>query len=615
MTETNPGHVRRADVFVERLSVSNFRGVRQLDLRFEPGLTLLVGRNNVGKSRVLRALHIAVGGAPVERDDLTVGSNTPATIDVVVAPRPRGQVAAASSASEADNPDGTFDDAVAQRLGDSVATITIEPVRERFAWRTTIRATSEGAGARSESRVMVYVNDIHEWQGGDARPFLNRDQRGIFYAEMVSTHRDLDTELRRPGSAIRRILNDLDVGPDERETLEGRLADLGRDISSRSATLREILASLGSLKRYLDVLGEARVDAVPHSLEELARTVAVSFGAGQEPLPSRLQGSGVRSLASLQVQNVFYRHRLGSDGPDLRPHTVTLIEEPETHLHPHAVYELPALLEHQDGQVVATTHSPQLATVTDPRALRMMRESAGGEHTVVDFGPAREPAGDTPRTRQPRFYEQEMEKLKRLAERPFGDLLFARAIVVGDGATEREFLPPVLREALGPLAHGVSVIDSNGMNADLVGAVIKFARHVELPIQVLADGDSAGHASVDRLVRDGRIDKDREVVWLSRSTDRRIGEGRSTALERMMIDFDLESCRLACGSIGLGAPLDKDGVFELLKGNKGSLGGFLADEFVAAHPYGDGVRWPHPLEELVRRLRGRLGADGGVSGR
>lgn len=614
MTQANPGHVRRANVFVERLSLSNFRGVRQLDLRFEPGLTLLVGRNNVGKSRVLRALHIAVGGVPVERDDLTVGSNTPATIDVVVAPRPGADVAALSG-YEADNRDETFDDAATQRLGVSVATITTEPVRERFAWRTTIRATREGAGARSVSRVMAYVNESHEWQGGEAAPFLNRDQRGIFYAEMVSTHRDLDAELRRPGSAIRRILNDLDVDRDEREALEGRLADLGREISSRSVTLRELLASLGSLDRYLDVLGEARVDAVPHSLEELARTVAVSFGAGQEPLPSRLQGSGVRSLASLQVQNVFYRHRLGSDGPDLRPHTVTLIEEPETHLHPHAVYELPALLEHRDGQVVATTHSPQLATVTDPLALRLMRESAGGEHTVVDFGPAPELTRDTPRTRRPRFFRREMEKLKRLAERPFGDLLFARSIVVGDGATEREFLPPVLREALGPLAHGVSVIDSNGMNADIVGAVIKFARHVDLPLQVLADGDSAGHDSVNRLVGDGRLDNDREVIWLSRSTDGRVRKGRSTALERVMIGFDLGVCERACNSIGLDASLDEEVVFELLKDNKGSLGGFLADEFVAAYPFGNGEQWPRPLQELVRRLQRSLGADGGVAGR
>ena len=612
MTQTSARRVRRANVFVERVLLSNFRGVRELDVRLEPGLTLLVGRNNAGKSRILRALHIAVGRAPVERDDLTVGSNSPATIDVVIAPRPAAGSVDASSDSEADGLDETFDDAVTQRLGVSVAPIGD---RERFAWRTTITATSEGTGARSASHVMMYTKESEKWYAGEAAPFLNRDQRSIFYAELVGTQRDLDTELRRPGSAIRRILNDLDVEGDARQALELQLTALGTAIASRSTTLRELLGSLNSLDRYLDVLGKARVDAVPHSLEELARTVAVSFDTGQEQLPSRLQGSGVRSLGSLQVQNVFYRHRLGSDGPDLRPHTVTLIEEPETHLHPHAVYELPALLEHQGRQVVATTHSPQLATVTSPRALRLIRESSGGQHTVLDFGPAREAKEETPRTRRPLFFEREMEKLKRLAERPFGDLLFAKAIVIGDGATERAFLPPVLRDALGPMAHGISVVDSNGMNPDIVSAVIKFARHVDLPLQVLADRDSAGQESVNRLVADGGLDNDCEVIWVSSSTrgDGAGSGGPSAAIERMIIDFDLRVCQLACRSIGLDTPSDETGVFDLLKSNKGSLGGFLAGELVAAYPYGTGMQWPEPLKELVQRLHKRLGTDGGVA--
>ena len=613
MTETNTGRVRKANVFVERLLLNNFRGVQELDLRLEPGLTLLVGRNNAGKSRILRALHIAVGRVPVERDDLTMGSKSPATIDVVIAPRPTAGSVSTSSGSEADGLDETFDDAVTQRLGVSVAPIVN---RERFAWRTTITATSEGTGARRAARVMTHTNESKEWHADETAPFLNRDQRSIFYAELVSTQRDLDSELRRPGSAIRRILNDLDVEEDARAALECQLTALGTAIASRSTTLQELLGSLNSLHRYLDVLGKARVDAVPHRLEELARTVAVSFDTGQEQLPTRLQGSGVRSLGSLQAQNVFYRHRLGSDGPDLRPHTVTLIEEPETHLHPHAVYELPALLERQERQVVATTHSPQLATVINPRALRLIRESSGGQHTVLDFGPVREEKEETPRTRRPVFFEREMEKLKRLAERPLGDLLFAKAIVIGDGATERAFLPPVLREALGPMAHGISVIDSNGMNPDIVGAVIKFARHVDLPLQVLADRDSAGHKSVSRIVDDGKLDNDHEVIWVSRATEgHRIGDGGpSAALERMVIDFDLEVCRRACRSIGLNAPRDKSDVFHLLKRNKGSLGGFLAGELVAAYPYNTDVQWPEPLKELVQRLHNRLGTDGGGRG-
>lgn len=77
-----------AAFFVERITVRNFKGIEHLELEMKPGLALLVGRNNAGKSRMLRALHIAVGDVSVDRDDLTVGSDDPAEIDVVIAPLP-----------------------------------------------------------------------------------------------------------------------------------------------------------------------------------------------------------------------------------------------------------------------------------------------------------------------------------------------------------------------------------------------------------------------------------------------------------------------------------------------------------------------------------------------
>ena len=63
--------IQKASVFVERIKIRNFRGIQKLDLRLQPGLTLLVGRNNAGKSRILRALHVAMGGTRAVRDDLT----------------------------------------------------------------------------------------------------------------------------------------------------------------------------------------------------------------------------------------------------------------------------------------------------------------------------------------------------------------------------------------------------------------------------------------------------------------------------------------------------------------------------------------------------------------
>ena len=590
-----PAH---AAFFVERVTVRNFKGIGHLELDLRPGLTLLVGRNNAGKSRLLRAVRIAVGGVPVERDDLTVGSADPAEIDVVIAPPP-----AAPAAS-----DELFDPALQPIFGDALAVVSESPVRQRFAWRTAITSTGEGSGARHESQVMTFSVTDGSWQATNRA--LDRHVRSLLHAELVDTGRDLDAELRQRGTAIRRILNDLQVQGTDREELEQRLADLGGEILQHSRTLSGLRDSLDSLDRYVDALGATRVDPVPRTLEELARTVGVSFGDGTDHLASRLHGSGVRSLASLLVQDVFYRETLGADGGDIRPHPITLIEEPETHLHPHAVVEVATLLEAGGRQVVATTHSPLLATSVAPESIVLIRRSLEGAYTTVGFGPVGDGADDSRRTKQPALYASEMEKLTRQVERPFGDLLFARAIVVGDGATERAFLPPVLREALGPLAHGISVVDSAGMDRPLVGAVIKFARHAEVPLVIFADDDADGRAGVEYLVANHQLDASREVVWSGQAQPQAAASQgtQAGAIEKLMISAAPDACQAACEALGA-LVTQQDQLLSVMKGLKGSIGAPLASEFLARRPYSDGTAWPGPLRRLVEVLRAYLDSE------
>ena len=120
--------------------------------------------------------------------------------------------------------------------------------------------------------------------------------------------------------------------------------------------------------------------------------------------------------------------------------------------------------------------------------------------------------------------------------------------MLGDGATERAFLPPVLREALGPLAHGISVVDSVGMNDQIVRSVIKFARHVEVPLVVFADADQAGVAKIANLIADGCWTSPTRLCGASNPDSDESGRGRevSVAIERMMIAAAPDACRAAC---------------------------------------------------------------------
>lgn len=579
-----------ASVYVERVRIRNFRGIGDCALELEPDLTLLVGRNNVGKSRILSAIHVALGGRPVEVDDFTVGESTEPAIDVIVAPAPPN--------SESD--EDAFEESVARRFGVGSQTIREEPFRERIAWRTHIRRSAEGTGARAESVLLTFNSISGEWvEQASAFP-LTREQRGVFAVDLVGTGRDLMEELSRRGSGIRKVLSDLEVTDADRSDLEAKLSELGQAIVTGSRTLASISESLSQLNALIGTMGSPDLNPLPIRLEELSRSVSIDLDSGGGAMPIRLHGSGSRSLASLQIQGVLYDRRLGQDGPRIRPHPVTLVEEPEAHLHPQASLELAHLLGRLRGQKVVSTHSPQLVTAVHPKSIRILPRT-GRDLLVVDLGPAASDAAATHRAFRPSAHSVEMEKLKRLVERPFGELLFANALVIGDGASERAFLPLVLRHALGARAHGVCVIDPESMNSSFAHAAVKFAKMVGMPWFLFADSDAAGRAAVTALIDAHGGGDTNHVVWAMGVDDD--GKPIEGAFEPMLVQFDDAVCRAACADLGRDLA-ETDGVLHTLKNLKGSGGGALAARLIEAHPTVQD--WPSSLQTLVSRLDAEL---------
>lgn len=577
---------RFASIYVQQMNVRSFRGLRDCLIDFEPDLTVIVGRNNSGKSRLLRAMAIALGAAPSDRDDLTVGGSDTATIDVVLAPRASGAVGE------------IFGARTTRRLG-SIQALTDDPPRERFAWRSTIRPSEEGLGVRTDRALLLFDQASQVWREQANQESPSFDQRSIVAADLVETRRDLVDELARRGSPIRRILDDLEIAPERRAELEVGLEGLGNEIVSSSESLAAVRAALEVLSRSVDSMGTPSIQPLPVRLEEVARSVSIDLNTGEGGLPLRFHGSGARSLTSLQVQSVLYDRRLGRDGPALRPHPVTLIEEPESHLHPHAQFELPALLEQIRGQTVVSSHSAHLVSVVDPRSIRVVRAFPSGP-AIVDLRPSETDDDTVLRARRPSMHLEEMEKIRRLIERPFGELIFASGVILGDGATERALLPPLVRHVLQNRAHGLSVVDPGSLGSEHASAVVKFANLIGLPWVLFSDSDPSGVMAARKLVSDHGDGDESRIIWVPSPP---AGSGkRGEATERMFLDFDSELCAAACSPLGFDA---SQSLLDFMVKKKGAVGRLLAAELIVRHPWaaGDGEEcWPSALHALIAKL-------------
>ena len=439
-----------AGIRIAAVRVVDFRALRDVCVPLDPGTTVLVGENNTGKSTFLEALATAMGVRAAVPDDMHIDAEGRQSqsfcIDLLLLPQEGNH----------------FSEHLAPLLADAIRQDhTRQDTPEFVAVRTV---GTLGTDRSLVERRRCFIDGWTGCDGGTGTEVV--EIPGIWVTErhlalisftLLQAGRDLVAEMRRRSSRWGRLLSQRDLTPDMENTIESRLRDLGELVLENSPLLGRLRDRLDEAQEAMPTVEHVELEPLPSRIDDLTRATDVLVRGPKGPrLPIRMQGLGSRSLAELMVYRAFAEELVGTDEP-YSPHAVACFEEPEAHLHPQAQLALMSILDQMSGQRIVTTHSPQIASEADIRRVRLFRSS--GADIKVSMSRS--------------LTDEELIKLRRLAERPLGQVLFARLVIIGDGATERAALPIFARAHWGidPEGKGVSFVDplSLGQAPPLIG--------------------------------------------------------------------------------------------------------------------------------------------------
>lgn len=468
---------------IDAVRIQDYRVIDHLVLDLDLDETVIIGENNTGKSAVLRALDVALGGTQPADDDLHVNAAgqaaASAEIDVLIVPL-----------------DGIdFDVDVNDLFGAAVLQPTAAIVTPHIVLRTT---TTQLVGKDGVQLRRAFVTEWHvdrrEGDGVIAR-VAGDDGRvraphiaAISYS-LLDASRDLVAELRQKTSNWGRVLRDLGLDPDDQTDIQNRLKALGDDVTAKSPTLT---SAQDALRRLTTVLSSGASDidisALPPSVDEIGRAVDVLVTAPDSaPLPLRAQGSGSRSLVSLLVFRSLVELRI-AESATVDPLPLVGIEEPEAHLHPQAQAAAYHQIADLPGQRIVVTHSPNIAGAADPRRLRRLERIGASVrvHTLADTE------------------DSDATVLKRFVLRYNAQVLFARLAVLVEGETDEPLVGAYARAKWLPAdADGAGLVVVSAEGVTNMTHIATSLTALGIPWLALVDNDQAGRdekAKLDTLV-------------------------------------------------------------------------------------------------------------------
>lgn len=449
-------------MYLAKLTINNFRRIKDAEFDFVRGLNVIIGANNIGKTAVVDALRSLLAGhedpyARFSTDDIHIPrDDTEKATDIIFKFVFKGL----TFADEAD-----FLPALVPVAGGG------------FEAHLSVRYSTIDESGRMR---------IRRWCGEHDEVGMTSDMlenlRGVYLQPLRDASQGLKPGRNSQLARLMRLHGQKDeVGKDSVETLVRRFEIL---LKSRSP----IVATGSAIsERHATMLG----DQLAQNLE-----LGVS-GTDFDRLSSRLSlstdGLDIDSNG-LGFNNLIFMAVVLSEmvKDPTAAYRGLIVEEPEAHLHPQLQVVLLEYLQqikadHNEGdvQLFVTSHSANFASICDLQSLVCMVEESEQVKTIHP----RDVSFDLSAAKD----KKKRKKLERYLDVTRAELFFARRVIFVEGAAELALISALAKKTAKKYnlrQHGVSLISVEGLNFDCFLPLFG-EKGLPVPVAVVTDADPA----------------------------------------------------------------------------------------------------------------------------
>lgn len=457
-------------MFISRIRIKNYRCFRDTAVEFRPGLNVIIGENNAGKTTLLKALSLVFDRRGRSRPSIHDFHRLLEPIDAP--PRIVVAVTLKSSPHDTDADRALVASWLTKLDAPWEAQLTYVfalPEQHLKEFKEALDGSSERQKffEAVETLLPKFVSRIY---GGNPDTLVTADGESLskFDSQFLDALRDVESEMFAGSSPLFRAMLEEVLDHSKKED-EKRVAQTRFRTSSK--LLRDQLLGRIDTQRLFELVsatgasdgGEPKLEgAVLES--DLIAALRLYVAREHFDFPATHQGLGYNNLLyiSLVLASLRFRTSDKRHGQNAAVFPMLLVEEPEAHLHPALQYKLLAHIvsrvesePRHNRQIFVTTHSTHVtaAAKLDPIVCLTLKSDGG---TGVAYPARLFPA--TPGGKESRSY------VERYLDATKSTLLFAKATVLVEGISEQLLVPALAAGLKRPFdEHHVAIVRVDGV--------------------------------------------------------------------------------------------------------------------------------------------------------